>query len=59
MTFTPLKGPTPLIKDYLGDKTIAELEDGPVEQQSSKFFNHENKDRKLRDCLPWRQYLIE
>lgn len=32
MTFTPLKGPTPLIKDYIGDKTIAELEDGPIDE---------------------------
>lgn len=31
MTFTPLKGPTPLIKDYIGDKTIAELTDGPID----------------------------
>jgi phage terminase large subunit-like protein len=32
MTFTPLKGPTPLIKDYIGDRTIADLDDGPIDE---------------------------
>lgn len=31
MTFTPLKGPTPLIKDFLGDMSIANLHDGPID----------------------------
>ena len=31
MTFTPLKGPTPLIRDYIGDKSIVELTDGPID----------------------------
>lgn len=31
MTFTPLKGPTPLIKDFIGEKTISELTDGPID----------------------------
>ena len=31
MTFTPLKGPTPLIKDFLGDMSVAEIVDGPVD----------------------------
>lgn len=32
MTFTPLKGPTPLIKDFLGEMTISELTDGPIDE---------------------------
>lgn len=32
MTFTPLKGPTPLIKDYLGEISVADVHDGPVDE---------------------------
>ena len=32
MTFTPLKGPTPLIKDFLGDMSLANIEDGAVDE---------------------------
>ena len=31
MTFTPLKGPTPLITNFLGDTSIADIVDGPID----------------------------
>ncbi len=31
MTFTPLKGPTPLINDFIGGMSIAALHDGPID----------------------------
>jgi hypothetical protein len=31
MTFTPLKGPTPLITNFLGDTSVADIIDGPID----------------------------
>ncbi len=36
MTFTPLKGPTPLIKDFLEGGSVANIEDGPVLQEDGE-----------------------
>jgi phage terminase large subunit-like protein len=32
MTFTPLKGPTPLITKFLGDVSVADIQDGPIDK---------------------------